>query len=146
MDSCEILAAAVAERAAATRYLTVRCTRHRADVEVCAAAGEIDLHTVVLLRDALREAEQRRTGRVLIDLSEVEFLAVAGVRVLVTAAQQARAAHRQLGLVVATRPVRRVLELTGALDLLVTYDCLADAVAALSAPDLPAGRLPAGDG
>ncbi len=116
------------------RCLTVRCVQHRADVEVCAAAGEVDLYSVALLRDALRAMERRRTAQVLVDLTRVDFLGFAGVRALVTAAQEARAAHRQLGLVVATRPVWRALEVTGALDLLVTYGCLADAMAALSAP------------
>lgn len=47
--------------------------------------------------------------RVFVDFSQVGFLALAGVRVLTTAAQRARATQRQLALVVATRPVRRAL-------------------------------------
>lgn len=143
MDSLVVPSVPVPPRSArhevvAQRYLTVRHVRHRADVEVCVAVGEIDLCTVSLVREALREIERRQVPRVLVDLSQVEFLSVTGVRVLAIAAERARSSGRQLGLVVATRAVRRVLELTGAFcGGLVTYDRLSDAMNALSVPDQP---------
>ncbi|WP_199431649.1 STAS domain-containing protein [Qaidamihabitans albus] len=70
------------------RYLTVRHVRHRADVEVVIASGEIDLYTVSLVREALRDTEQRRVPRVFLDLSEVGFLSVVSVRIVAAAAEQ----------------------------------------------------------
>lgn len=128
-------------RAPAERYLYVRHVGHRADIEVCLAVGEVDLYTAPVLQRALRETEQRQVPRVFVDLSQVRFLAVAGVRVLLAAAENARATGRMLGLVAATRRVRRPLELTGALDSLATYECLSDA---LTAPAVPEQRRPPG--
>lgn len=121
----------------AHQLLTVRHVRHSAGVEVCAPVGEIDLYTAPLLRRALRDAEQRQIPRLFVDLTQVGFLALAGVRVLTTAAQRAQATQRQLALIVATRPVQRALQVTGALDALATYECLSDAVTALSVPEQP---------
>lgn len=118
----------------ADRNLHVRLVRYRPDIEVCKPIGEIDLCTVELLRDVLRETERRGLLRIFIDLSEVEFLAVCGVQVLITAAEHAWITHRQLSLVAPPRPAHRVLKLTGALDSLVTYPNLADATAALAVP------------
>ncbi|MGH3451479.1 MAG: STAS domain-containing protein [Haloechinothrix sp.] len=122
----------------ADRHLTIRHARHRRDVEVYTPVGEIDLLTAPRLRRALSGTEQRLVRRVVIDLSQVTFLGVAGVRVLVTGAAQARATYRQFAVVVTTRRVARVLELTGAASRLATYVCIADAVSAQSRPvDLP---------
>ncbi|MGH3622260.1 MAG: STAS domain-containing protein [Sciscionella sp.] len=112
----------------------MRLVRHRSDLDVCLPVGEIDLCTAPLLRRALRDTAQRRVPRVIVDLSQVEFLGLEGIRVLVTAAEHARATHRHLGLVVATHSIWRALELTGMAGGLATYGCLSDALC-----ELPAG-------
>jgi anti-anti-sigma factor len=60
----------------------------------------------------LDDLEQRQVGRVIVDLSEVEFLALSGVQALITAASQVQTVRRQFVLVVHSR-LRRVLELSG---------------------------------
>lgn len=95
--------------------------------------GKIDLCTVSLVRDVLHETDRRQVPQVFVDLSGVEFLAGCGVRVIGAASAQAQASRRQFAVVVATRPVRRVLELTGASDELATYECVAAALAAPAA-------------
>lgn len=123
-----------AGREATAEYLTVR-VYYGAGLEVCVLVGEVDLLTAPLLRRVLCDMEMRGVPKVVLDLSEVGFLSVAGARLLATAAERARAAHRRFGLVVATRPVRIVLGLTGLADGIACYACLPEAVRALSPPD-----------
>lgn len=113
------------------RNLTIRCIRHAHDVEICRVIGEVDLLTAPTLRHALRETALRRISRVVVDLSEVTFLGVVGVRVMLIAAEQAQVVGSRLGLVARTYPVTRVLGLCGVDDLIPIYACLPDALRAL---------------
>lgn len=102
--------------------------------------GEIDQLTSprlhIATRQALADADRRP---VVIDLSEVTFLAVAGLDVLVDAARTAQHRPEPLRIVVDhSRPVLRPLQLTGLDDALVLYRTLDEAVAGTVPPDLPA--------
>ncbi|HEX4982517.1 MAG TPA: STAS domain-containing protein [Ilumatobacteraceae bacterium] len=79
--------------------------------------GEIDAHSVtVLVRhlDPLPGAEDE----VVIDLSEVGFVDSSGLRVLVEAHQRAEAEARRLVLSGSSRPVLRLLEISGLMEYL----------------------------
>lgn len=114
------------------RFVTVRRVWRRPEMEVCAAVGLIDPRMATLLRTALRDTERRQVPRVLVDLSQAESLSPVGLRVLCTAAAQARATGRQLAFLAGWGVVRRTLEATAAGNRLVIYGSLAEALAAAS--------------
>jgi anti-anti-sigma factor len=79
------------------------------------ARGDLDSvtapHLATLLSDRLRASPERLVA----DLSEVDFLGVAGVRVLLHAALQAGPGGTELLVVTGSNPVvRRALHVTGA--------------------------------
>lgn len=79
-----------------------------------------------------------QSTRVVVDLSQVSFLASLGIRVLVVPAKAARARGGDLVLLNPQPKVMEVLMVSGLTAVLKVYTDLADAVAALSAP--PAAR------
>jgi anti-sigma B factor antagonist len=92
-------------------------TRQLAAAVVVAAAGEIDLSTVDNLAVAVRAALASHAGMVVIDLTEVQFLASTGLSVLVEA-ERAAGENSQLLRVVAGEhhAVARSLEMSGLAD------------------------------
>jgi len=98
-------------RPTAENLLRVRRIRWNDDLLVVAAAGEIDLATAGQLEQALRG---RLPAATVLDLREVGFLGVAGLRVIESAAARARAERRRTGVVAEARPVLRLLQLFGA--------------------------------
>lgn len=77
------------------------------------ATGEVDLATGARLTDALRAA-QADARNVVLDLEGTTFMDMSGVRILLAAAERARAATGTFEIVHATAPVTRILTLTGA--------------------------------
>jgi len=84
-----------------------------AEVAVLSVRGEIDALTTGALETSMGELLDRPGPRYVIDLGEVSFLASSGLAVLIRAAQRTAERGARLGLVVATRAVRRPLEVTG---------------------------------
>jgi stage II sporulation protein AA (anti-sigma F factor antagonist) len=79
--------------------------------------GDLDCATAPRLRAALEGLDTvRRTVR--IDLSATDFMDCAGVGVLVVSHRRLRHVGGELVLESPTDPVRRVLELTGVLDVI----------------------------
>ena len=93
--------------------------------------GEIDVATVVTLQSAISEALADRPTALVVDLTGVDFLASAGLQVLV-------ATHESIGesagfAVVADGPATsRPIQLTGLDQILSLHPTLAEAVAALN--------------
>jgi anti-anti-sigma factor len=113
-------------------YLTVRQNRERVDLEQVRPIGEIDLCTAPVLRDALADAERRQVPNVLVDLSQVDFLALIGVQVLRAACERSTAADRRLVVAAPTPAVQRVLSLTDIADDLEIYVTVPSALSALT--------------
>jgi anti-sigma B factor antagonist len=80
-------------------------------------SGEIDAHSVIILSTHL-DPLPGSSGDVVIDLSGVGFVDSSGLRVLVDAHQRAEAEARRLVLRGSTRPVLRLLEITGLMEYL----------------------------
>ncbi|GHG30491.1 MULTISPECIES: STAS domain-containing protein [Amycolatopsis] len=79
------------------------------------ARGDLDSATAGDLATLLSDRLWATPERLVVDLSEVDFLGVAGVRVLLHAALQAGQAGTELLVVTGTNPmVRRALQVTGA--------------------------------
>jgi anti-sigma B factor antagonist len=75
--------------------------------------SELDLSTVTALRSVLETALRAASGRVVIDLSAVEFMDCASLRPLRAAARSLRRRGRDLVLRHPSPAVRRLLEVTG---------------------------------
>jgi anti-anti-sigma factor len=84
-----------------------------------AVTGEIDLATAEMLHDELRTAlSAQHPHRVEIDMAGVSFMDCTGLTVLIVARQAAQRTGCQLRITNPQPIVRRVLELTGLLDVL----------------------------
>lgn len=107
------------------KMLVVRRVDFRPDLVLLAVAGELDAWTVRLLERHLFADPPRG---MIVDLGGVEFLSVAGIRVLLRAAERARSERRRFGVVASTRAVTRVLRLTEADAEMAVSATLSDAV------------------
>ncbi|WP_329792444.1 STAS domain-containing protein [Lentzea sp. DG1S-22] len=76
-------------------------------------AGEVDAFTEAAVRAPLFEALDATPPVVVVDLEEVSFIGSTGLRVLVEACEQARRDGVDLRVVVNTRPLQRLLEVSG---------------------------------
>jgi anti-sigma B factor antagonist len=89
--------------------ITVTAVEHHALITV---VGEVDIATSAQLRDACLEALDLG-GDVELDLGAVQFLDSSGISVLVQTRQRVDRLGRRFAIRAASRPVRRVLEISG---------------------------------
>jgi anti-sigma B factor antagonist len=102
------------------------------EVAIVAASGVVDMLTAPQLETALRAALAKKPGHLVVDLTEVEFLASAGMGVLVAAHDEAGTVTRLC--VVAEGPATsRPLKLVGIADIVPLFATLDEAVASLRA-------------
>jgi anti-anti-sigma factor len=87
---------------------------------VLVGEGEIDVHTVAILRDAADDAIVAGAPRIDMDLARVTFSDSAGVRGLAEARVAAEARGIRLTIVDLSPPVRRILEISGLYELLTS--------------------------
>jgi anti-sigma B factor antagonist len=102
-------------------------------VTVLAARGELDLATAPRLTALLDATRSNGTRRVLVDLSGVEFCDSTGLRALIGAAVEVRAAGGRLAITAGPDDgaVARLLRVTGATEWLEVHSDEAAGVAAL---------------
>jgi anti-sigma B factor antagonist len=113
-------------------------SRPRRDVLLLTVDGELDTLTAPRLAaelNAVLDVALAESAAVVVDLSDVTFLASSGLAVLVEGARRASAAPGRLHLVAASRAVTRPLEVTGADRLIPAHADVAAALAAV-APDV----------
>jgi anti-sigma B factor antagonist len=91
---------------------SVRIERH-GEAAVVIPTGELDLATAPALEASLNRAFGDDSGRVVLDLRELEFIDSSGLRTLLTARRQAEDAGRQFSLVAGHRGLERTLEIAG---------------------------------
>ncbi len=89
-------------------------------------SGEVDIYTAPRLKERLALLLDAGVTRVVVDLSGVSFIDSTALGVLIGAVRRLREAGGVMALVVATRPVERVLMLTG-LDRVFTIHATRDA-------------------
>lgn len=75
--------------------------------------GELDMATAPILEEHLLRAESDGATTILIDLRELTFVDSSGLHAFLSARSRAEMNGRQLLLIGAKAPVRRVFELTG---------------------------------
>lgn len=90
----------------------VLSSAHRDEVLVPPLCGELDLGSVPALSRELHAAENRRPSRVVVDLSELEFIDSSGLHELLRARQRVSENNRRLSLRRGPPAVQRVFELT----------------------------------
>jgi anti-sigma B factor antagonist len=98
-------------------YLSVALHVHEDSVLV-QVAGELDLGSAPELQDALDRARDAARELIVVDLRKLEFIDMAGLRVLLSEHNKARRRARRLVLVNVGRSIRRVLELARATEVL----------------------------
>ncbi|MEV4151044.1 STAS domain-containing protein [Amycolatopsis sp. NPDC049691] len=95
--------------------LRLRTTWPAPHAVLITASGALDTATAPDLATLLSDRLRAVPARLVLDLSEVDFLGVAGVRVLLHAALQAEQNGTELLVIAGESPmVRRALEVTGA--------------------------------
>lgn len=117
------------------QQVLIVAVRRRIGHIVVTAIGEVDIATAAQLRDRL--AGPADGGQqVIVDLSGVSFIDAAGLGVLARAAARTAARGGSLQLAAASRPVRRMLAVTGLDGSIPLAATVAEAEAALRAdPD-----------
>jgi anti-sigma B factor antagonist len=99
--------------------------------------GEIDTGNDGQVQDTLTRALDDATAVLVADAGRTTFCGCSGVTALLLTHHRAAAAGAQLRVVVGSPPMRRMLELTAADQVLNTYPTLAAALADGQAPDRP---------
>ena len=82
------------------------------DTVVLAFTGVLDLETIGAAEAAFADAEEREPKRVVVDLSDVEFIDSTGLRLIVSADARIRRDGRRLELVKGPDRVHRVFRMT----------------------------------
>lgn len=100
-------------------------------VVVVSVSGAVDMLSAPLLSDSIRSALSKGPAGLIVDLSDVDFLASAGMSALVTAHEEVSTAAKFA--VVADGPsTSRPIKLVGIADILALYSTLDEAIATLN--------------
>ncbi len=113
--------------------LTVQTEQH-GDLIVVSVAGELDLATAPQLADQLTDLLDKGRNRLVFDLSGLSFCDSTGLSVFVRARNSCDETGGLVRLAAPQRAVRRILEVSGLVEVLPTYASVADAVAVDSTP------------
>jgi anti-sigma B factor antagonist len=84
--------------------------------------GELDLTSAPSFEREIHDAEASTAGRIVLDLSQLDFMDSTGLRALLQARERANASDRELALRRGPRQVQRVLELTKTVDVFTFED------------------------
>src|SRR5437016_4644766 len=113
-------------------FLDAALTRPNPGTAVLTVRGEIDTLTAPAFTAATDELLAASEEVLVMDLTEVRFLASSGLAVLITAAHRAEDRGMRLRLVISSRAVRRPLEITGTAAL---FDLHSDPISAFGGRD-----------
>lgn len=121
------------EKTAAPEATTVEIGERRVDgAIVVSVAGVVDMLTAPQLEAAIESALAQKPAAVVVDFTDVEFLASAGMGVLVAAQEQA-GSDVQFSVVADGPATSRPLKLVGIADIVALYATLDEALAGLNA-------------
>ena len=112
----------------------VKGTDRDGDTLVVRLTGELDLYNADELRAAVYGAAEEGPGRLVIDLSGVDFIDSTALGTILKAAAQLDESGANLGVVAPEGPVRRLLEMTNLTQRFRVFSTRADALAAHAAP------------
>ena len=98
-------------------------------ISIVSIAGSIDAVTADQITGCIDERISSGEKHLLLDLSEVEFMSSAGLRVILSALKETRQQGGDLYLAGAQGGVDRVLKMSGFSKILKTYDSVDNAIA-----------------
>jgi anti-sigma B factor antagonist len=104
-------------------FAAMRC-EDKDRIQIVSVRGEVDLYSAHRLRELIWQAKEQAGGdppRVVVDLSEVEFMDTAGFEVLLEEWNSSRQFDGRICLVAQQGPITRLLELTGLIELFELY-------------------------
>lgn len=81
------------------------------DIQVLELSGELDYHSSPELREKLTELTAKQTGKILVNLSGVDYMVSSGIATFVEAFQKAKRYQGRLILAALTPTVRGVFEI-----------------------------------
>lgn len=101
-------------------------TESRGDVSVITLSGTIDALTALNLSDAIKASTSQK---LVLDLYNVRYLSSAGIQTLLQGIKNARAKSGDLRAVGVRGDVRKILEISGVIDLIKFFPNVETAVA-----------------
>jgi len=104
-------------------------SRSQGDWAVLSVEGEIDMFTAPKLREALVGLVDSGSYRIVVDLQGVTFMDSTGLGTLVGGLKRVKEHDGALSLVCSSRPVMRVLTITGLNNVFPIHGSIDDAVA-----------------
>ncbi len=111
---------------------TVDSTRIRDSLGLVTLSGEVDIYTAPRLKEHMLELFEVGVRDMIVDLSEVTFIDSTALGVLIGGVRRVSDADGTMALVVATRPVERILKVTGLDQVFTIKQTRDDALADLS--------------
>jgi anti-sigma B factor antagonist len=104
-------------------------TKEYKRVDLVLVDGRIDSNTAPQLEQALKNIIDEGRYRIVVDLSDTDFMSSAGLRALIAALKQVRRFNRgDLRLAAIPTKVKKAFELAGLLELFQVFDNSIDAV------------------
>ena len=107
------------DRVALATTLRITATGDAPGTTTLVVSGEVDCASASLLRKRIGDALSAGTTTLIVDLARVSFLDASGLGVLIGGLRRARECGGDLIVLGASRPVSRVLEVTGLSSLLI---------------------------
>ncbi len=111
-------------------------TESRGEVCIITLSGTIDALTALKLSEALKEPSSQQ---LVLDLSQVRYLSSAGIQALLQGIKNARAQSGDLRAVGAKGDVRKILGISGVLDLIKFFPNVETAAASYKTTESSAG-------
>ncbi len=111
---------------------SVSSERRGEGLGIVTLAGEVDIYTAPRFKECLLELLDGGVERLVVDLNGVTFIDSTALGVLIGGVRRVNAASGAMALVVTSRPVERVLSITGLDRVFTIKESLADAIAALA--------------
>jgi anti-sigma B factor antagonist len=111
---------------------TVDSARIKDNLGLVTLSGEVDIYTAPRLKERMLELFDAGVRDMIVDLSEVTFIDSTALGVLIGGVRRVGDAGGTMALVVATRPVERILAVTGLDQVFTIRQTRDDALAGLS--------------
>lgn len=89
----------------------IKAIRHHDQDVIIELAGEIDMKCSAKIKDKFKEIFRQKPHRVIVDMTEVNFMDSSGLAVLVVALKQSRVNNSALKLAGLTKDVLSILEI-----------------------------------
>jgi anti-sigma B factor antagonist len=99
------------------------------DVQIFELTGSLDIATSPTVRAALTEASERGSHRLIVDLTNVDFLDSTGLGALIGGHRRAKEFDGEVRLVAKEGQILRLLRITGLLNVFAVFPTLEAAVA-----------------